>query len=60
MTTIGYARVSSHGTKTRCVIRKIRDAKECHRIYKEKESGKDASKRPQFKICLDKEGFFTS
>jgi DNA invertase Pin-like site-specific DNA recombinase len=48
----GYARVSSTGQDLTAQINALKDA-ECEKIFKEKVSGRDKNKRPQFQKLLE-------
>ena len=52
MAIIGYARVSSIGQKLDVQLEKLQ-TQGCEKIYQEKESATNTTKRPQLVACLD-------
>ena len=52
MAIIGYARVSSVGQKLDVQLEKLQN-QACDKIYQEKESATNTTKRPQLVACLD-------
>ena len=52
MTIIGYARVSSIGQKLDVQLERLQ-SHGCEKIYQEKESAANTTKRPQLMACLD-------
>ena len=52
MAIIGYARVSSIGQKLDVQLEKLQ-TQGCEKIYREKESASNTTKRPQLMACLD-------